>query len=68
LIIFNQQVNYALCKETNKSDSHGLKIIDMELLLEESKAKLTLLKEIDIGACGKITQETMSARIAFISS
>lgn len=50
------------------SDNHGLKILDMNSILEDNKNKATLLKQIEVGALGKVIYDEECARIVFMSS
>lgn len=54
----NENVNYALCKETHKSNQHGLLIIDFNKILNEEKMGFTLLNENDIGVDPLLTNYT----------
>lgn len=45
----SETVSYALCKETHRSDNHGLLMFDFNKMIKEEKIGITQLNENDIG-------------------
>eukprot|EP00347_Sterkiella_histriomuscorum_P010531 403375928 len=68
LVLFNRNVNYGTFFESATQDISGLKMIDFKQLIQNQTIKLTLLKEIDIGAYGNVYFDNEISRICFIES
>eukprot|EP00347_Sterkiella_histriomuscorum_P004764 403359199 len=65
---FTRQFNYCICQDRSDSISSGLRIFDMESIINKDILNMTLLKKIDIGTLGYFEFGSSLARFGFIQS